>query len=104
MIRLNNRNYLWETIICKSYRNKFDFYKYIIQKLKQSLKTLIPNIEPSNSMMPVLFLILKGLKPSKSCNIKEKELSSLILDEIPLVDVKIYRKFTNSSKSLDKYL
>lgn len=104
MIRLNNRNHLWETIVCKSYRNKFDFYKYILQKLKQSLKALNPNIEPSNSMMPVLYLILKGLKPSKSCNIKEKELSKLIIDEIPIVDVKIYRKFTNSSKSLDKYL
>ncbi|MFX0041561.1 MAG: exonuclease SbcCD subunit D [Candidatus Hodarchaeota archaeon] len=104
MIRLNNRNFLWETIMCKNYRNNYDFYKYIIQKLKQSLNTLNPNIEPSNSMMPVLYLILKGLKPSKLCNIKERELSKLIINEIPVVDVRIYQKFTNSSKSLDKFL
>jgi DNA repair exonuclease SbcCD nuclease subunit len=104
MIRINNRNYLWQTIISKSYRNKFDYYKYIIQKLKQSLKALNRNIKPSNSMMPVLYLKLKGIKPSKSCNIKEKELKQIILEEFPVVDVKVYQKFTNCSKSLDKYL
>jgi DNA repair exonuclease SbcCD nuclease subunit len=104
IIRLKNRSYIWQTIVCRSYRNKYDYYKYIIQKLKQSLKDLNPNINPSNSMMPVLYLILRGLKPLKSCNIRERELRKLIIDEIPVVDVKIYRKFTNSSKSLDKYL
>lgn len=104
MIPINNRNYLWQTIVCKSFRNKFDYYKYVIQKLKQSLKTLNPDIEPSNSMMPVLYLILKGIKSSKSCNIKEKELRQIILEEFPVVDVKVYQKFTNYSKSLDKYL
>ncbi|MFX1411346.1 MAG: exonuclease SbcCD subunit D [Promethearchaeota archaeon] len=105
MIRLNNRNHLWETIFCSNnIKTKIELYKYIIRKLKISLNNLDPDIEPSNYKMPILYLILKGSKPSNSCKINVKELSKSIISEIPIVDVRIFQKFTNSSKLLDKYL
>ncbi|MFX1316985.1 MAG: exonuclease SbcCD subunit D [Promethearchaeota archaeon] len=105
MIRLNNRKHLWETIFCPNdIKTRIVLYKYIIRKLKISLNSLDPNIEPSNYKMPILYLILKGSKPSNSSKINVQELSKLILSEIPVVDVRIFQKFTNSSKPLDIYL
>jgi hypothetical protein len=53
--------------------------------------------------MPILYLILKGSKPH-SYKINEKELSKLIIENIPVVDVNIYQKLKNTSNLLDQYL
>ncbi|MBA7609932.1 hypothetical protein ES703_17132 [subsurface metagenome] len=54
--------------------------------------------------MSILYLILKGREPSKSCKIKEKDLRSKICNKFPIVDVKIYQKFVTSLKTLDNYI
>jgi len=54
--------------------------------------------------MPILYLILKGIKHSKLCKINEKDLRKQICDNFPIVDVKIYQKFRNPLKTLDNYI
>ncbi|MFX1571660.1 MAG: exonuclease SbcCD subunit D [Promethearchaeota archaeon] len=104
-IRLKNREYLWHTIhLNYEIRNKQEFEIFIINKLKSSLKYLDYDIHPSNLHMPLLYLILKGIPPSKSCKITEKDLRTKICDTLPIVDVMIYQKYVNSLKTLDNYI
>jgi len=105
IIRLTNRKYLWDTIYLNyEIRDKKDFELYIIKRLKTSLKYLKRDVHPSNPHMSILYLILKGREPSKSCKIKEKDLRSKICNKFPIVDVKIYQKFVASLKTLDNYI
>ena len=103
-IRLINRKYIWKTIHLRTqFKNQEKLKEYIIQRLKDSLKNLRNDLKPSNPNMPLLFLSLKGKKPEKSCKIDEKELSKIISETIPIVGVKIYKKFENSLKTIDKF-
>ncbi len=105
IIQLVNRKYLWETI-CINFemRNKHEIEKFIINKLKSSLKYLNYDFHPSTPQMPILYLILKGIKPLKSCKINKKDLSLKICNKFPIVDVRIYQKFVKSLKTLDNYI
>lgn len=103
IIRLINRKYIWETIHLNfEIRNKKDIELIIIDKLKSLLINLDGTIHPTNPRMPILYLLLKGIKPS--CKINEKDLRKNICDTFPIIDVKVYQKFRKSLKTLDKYL
>lgn len=105
MIRLVNRKYIWETISLNiRIRNNNEIETFLIKKLKFSLKYLDHDIHPSTPNMPILYLMLKGLEPSNSCKINEKGLRKKICDIFPIVDVKIYKKYMKSHKTLDKYI
>ena len=80
-------------------------YEYIIQKLKKSFdldKNL--NKKSSNIQTPVLFLVLKGKKPFYRCKIDKKELTQIICENLPVVDVRIYQKFSDFLKTLDTFI
>jgi len=105
-IRLTNRTYRWETLYIKrEFRNKESLYNYIIQKLKNSF-------DPFNNseselrciQIPVLFLVLKGMKPHHRCKINKKELTQKICENLPVVDVRIYQKFSDFLKTLDPFI
>ena len=104
-IKLINRKYIWETINLNfEIRNKNDILKFILDKLKSSLKYLNSNVHPSDPHMPILYLILKGIEPLKSCRINEKDLRTKICNILPIVDVRIYQKFVKSLKTLDNFI
>jgi len=105
IFRLINRKYIWETIQLNfEYRNKNNLENFIINKLNSSLKYLNRNINPSNPQIPVLLLLLKGREPSKLCKINEKELRRKICNLLPVVDVRIYKKFEIILRTLDNYI
>ncbi|MFX0038724.1 MAG: exonuclease SbcCD subunit D [Candidatus Heimdallarchaeota archaeon] len=105
IIQLVNRKSLWETIYINfEMRNKQEIETFILDKLKSSLKYLNYNFHPSNHQMPVLYLILKGHEPSKSCRVNEKDLRKKICDTLPIVDVKVYQKYVKSLRTLDNYI
>ena len=54
--------------------------------------------------MPLLYLILKGIEPSKSCKINKKDLRRKICDVLPVIDVIIYQKYGKSLKTIDNYI
>ncbi|MFX1601585.1 MAG: exonuclease SbcCD subunit D [Promethearchaeota archaeon] len=104
-IRLINRKYLWKTIkFSIEMRSKNDIEAYIMEKLSSSIKYLNFDIHPSNPQMPILYLILKGREPSKSCKMNEKDLRKKICNTFPIVDVRIYQKFESSLRTLDNYI
>ncbi len=104
-IRLNNRKYIWDTIhFPHQLRNKYKINNFIFQRLKSSLKYLKTDLKPSDSNMPILYLILKGKKPLKNSKIDNKVLNKIICENLPVVEVKIYQKFSESTNTIDKYL
>ncbi|MFX1314067.1 MAG: exonuclease SbcCD subunit D, partial [Promethearchaeota archaeon] len=104
-IRLINRKSLWHTIYLKfQIKNKYVFETYILDKLKTSLRYLNYENHPSNLQMPILYLVIKGIEPSKSYNINKKYLTRKICSVLPVVDVIIYQKFVKSLKTIDNYL
>jgi len=105
-IQLSNRAYRWKTIYFKTeFRNKEKIYEYIIHKLKRSFELgKNYNRGPLNIQIPVLFLVLKGKKPFYRCKIDAKELTQTICENLPVVDVRIYQKFSNFLKTLDTFI
>ena len=105
-IRLMNRASRWEHVNFKTeFRNKEKMYDYIIQKLKKSFN-LDNNLNKnsSNNQTPVLFLVLKGVKPYYRLKINNKELTQKVCENLPVVDVRIYEKFSNFLKTLDTFI
>ncbi|MFX1280311.1 MAG: exonuclease SbcCD subunit D [Promethearchaeota archaeon] len=103
ILRLNNRRYVWKKIYLNfEVRKKEDLELTIINKLQNSLKNNSNKIHPSNSQMPILYLVLKGAKPL--FKVKEKDLRETICDNLPILDVKLFQKFDESVKTLDQYI
>ncbi len=105
-IGLINRQSRWEHIYFRTeFRNKEKMYEYIIQNLKKSFER-DKNLKKffSNIQTPVLFLILKGIRPFNRCKINIKELTQIICENLPVVDVRIYQKFSNFLKTLDTFI
>ena len=61
-------------------------------------------IKSFKTKIPLLNLVLKGKIPLKSKKLNTRELTNLICEKFPVVDVRIYQKFTNSLTTLDKYI
>ena len=103
-IRLNNRKHIWKNIFLPiEFKNKIETNNFIIQKLKSLLGCLKTDLKPIDPQMPILYLVLKGLKPSKSSKINIKTLTNLICETFPVVDVKIFQKYIETIKTIDNY-
>ena len=105
-IRLTNRTNHWETLYLKrEFRTKENLHNYVIRKLKSSCGP-INNFEsnPRSMQKPALFLVLKGMKPHYRCKINTKELTDLLIKNLPVVDARIYQKFSNFFKTIDTFM
>jgi exonuclease SbcD len=105
-LRLTNRAYRWETLCFKTeFRSKKQVYEFIIHMLLKVFKLTNNYInDPSNVITPVLFLVLKGKKPFSKVKIDTKELTQMICENLPVVDVRIYQKFSNHLTKIDTFI
>jgi DNA repair exonuclease SbcCD nuclease subunit len=104
VITLNNRKFIWEHLnFTKSLNNYYILRDFVLNKLEVRLHHLSRDLKPSNSRMPILYLILKGRPPQKSCKIDVKDLRNAICEYFPVIDVRIYQKFTESVILLQNY-
>ena len=105
-IRLMNRTYRWETIYLKrELRSNENLYNYVIRKLKNIFDPIKNSDSGLRSIqIPVLFLVLKGMKPHHKCKINTKELTDLLIENLPVVDARIYQKFSNFLKTIDIFM
>lgn len=104
-LKLKNRKAQWYEIYFKfPFRDEKAMYKYIIGELKKdsALKRSL-KLCSFNGGAPVLFLVLKGVKPLKSCKINSKELKKLICEHLYIIDVKVYKKFQELTRTLDNF-
>ena len=105
MVRLHNRKHQWETLyLPKQIRSKQKLYDSIIEMLKIRFNHKNFFNTQMKDEKPILYLILKGKCPFASCKINEKELSNQIVQSFPIIYAKIYEKFTNSLRTMDKYV
>ncbi len=104
-IQLTNRTYRWETVFFKTeFSTKESLYEYVIRKLKRSFDLdKNSHVDPSNIQIPVLFLVLKGKKPFYRYKIDIKELTQHICENLPVVDVRIYQKFSDFLTKIDTF-
>jgi len=104
-IQLTNRTYRWETVFFKTeFSTKESLYEYVIRKLKRSFDLdKNSHVDPSNIQIPVLFLVLKGKKPFYRYKIDIKELTQYICENLPVVDVRIYQKFSDFLTKIDTF-
>jgi exonuclease SbcD len=100
-IRLKNRDILLETIVIEKSINKWgSFEDFIIKRLKDRIE----RIEIKKLKFPVLYLTLKGIKPSKKCNIDLNKLKLKILSSFPIIDVTIYQKYSSPEILIHNFL
>lgn len=105
ILKLDNRRHQWETIFLPyQLRNKREFYKIIFEKLGYRFKYSNDDLDASDLRMPVLYLVIKGKKPASSFKLNSKELKEKICERFPVIDVKVYQKFQDPVRKLDKYL
>jgi DNA repair exonuclease SbcCD nuclease subunit len=105
-LQLSNRTYRWETLHFKTeFRTRNQIYEFIIGKLKHTFN-LSKNFvhDPSNLQTPVLFLVLKGKKPFCKLKIDTKLLTQMIGENLPVVDVRIYQKFSDFLTKIDTFI
>ena len=104
-IRLNTRKYLWRKIVfSKCIMSKKGLIDLVLRELRSSLDFLRTDLKRNDPQMPVLFVLLKGIKPNKNCKSYERELKKRICENFPVVDVRIYQKFADSINTIYKYL
>lgn len=105
-IQLSNRTSRWETIFFKTeFRTKEKMYEEIIFRLKKYFDSgKNSNLTTHNNHSPVLFLLLKGRMPFHKCKIDKKELTKIVCENLPVVDVRIYLKFSNDLTTIDTFV
>ena len=105
-LKLNNRKAIWIKLNFKlPFSNKEQMNNYILNSLRmemQKRETVILALYSNKN--PCLFLKLGGIKPFTTCKVNKKELEHLIYEQFPVVDVKIYQKYTEPVKSIISYL
>ncbi|MFX1324743.1 MAG: exonuclease SbcCD subunit D [Promethearchaeota archaeon] len=104
ILKLDNRRHQWETIFLPyQLRNKRELYIIILAKLEYKFKYINDDLDASDLRIPVLYLVLKGKRPISSFKLNERELKEKICERFPVIDVKVYQKFQDPIKKLDKY-
>ncbi|MFW9897307.1 MAG: exonuclease SbcCD subunit D, partial [Candidatus Thorarchaeota archaeon] len=105
IIRLKNRRHQWKVLIFPNHSRKIsEFESFIMKKLEDFFNCSNLELKKSIDTIPLLHLVLKGKKPMNSCKINKKELRNKICKKFPVLDVKIYQKFSNPDVKLDKYI
>jgi exonuclease SbcD len=103
IFRLNNRRYIWKTVHLNfEVKKREDLELIIIDKLRNLLGNIDDKLPSSNPRKPLLYLIVKGIKPL--CKINEKDLREKICESLYILDVRVYQKFSESLKTLDQYI
>ena len=105
-LKLNNRKGMWISLNFKfPFSNKEQMNSYILNSLRIEMQKRESVILALNSnKKPCLFLNVGGVKPFNTCKVNKKELELLICEQFPVIDVKIYQKFTEPVKSILSYL
>ena len=100
-INLENRNHVSETITLKKSINNWDIFRnLIITKLQNKFN----HLEKKNDKLPMLYLLLKGVKPPKTFKVDLTQLKRDILTNIPVIDVHISQKYSESAILLENFL
>jgi DNA repair exonuclease SbcCD nuclease subunit len=105
-LKLNNRKAIWISVNFKlPFSNKEQMNSYILTRLRKEIQKRAPVILAlDTNKKPCLYLKLGGVKPFNTCKVNKSELEHFICEQFPVVDVKIYQKFTESVKSIISYL
>ena len=104
-IKLNNRKAIWKTVkIPYEFKNKKDFYSYIIRTLKCAPEWREDKIKPRENNLPFLILTLRGVNPFPNREIKSRLIQSVLNEELPIIGIRIYQRYDSKPISLENYL
>lgn len=104
-VRLANRKPIWRRIHFNTHLpRKEDLVASILSFLEQEEWNSYRKLSDSDPAKPILYLTLEGMNPLGRGKIDQKPLIAAIKENLPLVDVKIYQKFSSATKTIDCYL
>jgi len=106
LIQLQNRAVRRETIrFPKEFHKHSEISLYVQSRLRQRpWKKSPPLSDPPNRNIPILYVNLTGKKPSLAEKPLLKQLRHEIVNQFPVVDVKIYLKFGYQVQTLESFL
>ena len=104
ILKLNNRACLRKFIANPyQFKKKENFYRYIIRMLKVAPEfTGITKIT-SCLKSPFLILSIRGVKPLLYCDIKQREIEKLLVQNLPIIGAKVYQKYDSRMITLENY-
>ena len=104
-IKLKNRRAIWKSIIIPyQFKNKRQFYNYIIETLKGAPEWCEKIIKSKENNEPFLILTLRGNKPFLNREINSKELESVLNEKLSIIGLIVYQKYDLKSITLENYL
>ncbi|UYP46982.1 3',5'-cyclic adenosine monophosphate phosphodiesterase CpdA [Candidatus Lokiarchaeum ossiferum] len=107
LIKLKNRPIEWITVFfSKSYQSMSEIYAQINHEIIRQNPFLIQKndqILKNSRSLPVLYIVFKGNPPSRLIDFEDKPLREWFLSHLDIIDVKIYRKFIKSTRTLETY-
>ena len=107
LIKLKNRPIQWVTIFFpQKYNSMTKIYAQIDQAISKQKPSLLQNKNitfKDQHSAPLLYIVFKGNSPSHMTDFEEKNLRVWFRSHFPIIDVKIYRKFTKSTRTLETY-
>ncbi len=104
-ITLKNREHLWYTIYFPQiFQTENEIISFINEKLIKKFSNDIENRILTPSQNPILYLVLRGIKPLFSGNLDLKLLQDSILKKFPVVSIRIYEKYVEKIKTLETYI
>ena len=105
MIPLRNRKAIWRSIIIPCpFKNKNQFYAYIVKRLKETSEWKQSGMESPDKSFSYLFLTLRGMNPFVNQKFNSKELQNILNEQLPIIGARIYLKFESKSITLENYL
>lgn len=104
-VQLANRSFLNLKILLETTcTNSESLYREVIRKLRENIPHESMKTFQDERLMPVLYLTLKGKSLSRSCKINEKNLTAMIIKNIPIVDVHLRQRFKTEKTTLEIFL
>jgi DNA repair exonuclease SbcCD nuclease subunit len=103
-IKLRNRSIMWKSIkISHSFENYTGLSQYLNKKLIENLGNYKVNRHFSDLSKPILYLKLSGKIPFKNQKLNRRKLANLLKENLPVIDLRIYPKFTRNIRTLDDF-
>jgi DNA repair exonuclease SbcCD nuclease subunit len=105
-IRLPNRAFKWVVLhFPRSFYTEAELLQWVRNKLQKEFFFLTISKQPvEKEEFPILYLKLQGIKPHKALKIKKREIAAALINDFPVIAVRIFTKFQIQTTTIDKFI
>ncbi|QEE15117.1 exonuclease SbcCD subunit D [Promethearchaeum syntrophicum] len=104
-VSLKNRDHMWVTIYFPEvFQMEHEIISFITEKLTSKFSNDNKIKKLTQSQKPILYLVLRGNKPLFSENLDVNILKETILNQFPVVSMRIYEKYVENTRTLETFI